>query len=75
MSTLKRWLSQQDLVRYLFAGMSPLRDIVNVKAKELGCSSSNIVYPKMHVYLPGNGMICRREDIRATVKELDPKDV
>ena len=63
------------MVRHLFARMSPLKNIVNVIAKELGCSSSNIVYRKMHIYLPGNGIICRREDIRATVKELDSKDV
>ena len=54
---------------------SPQRDIVNAIAEELGGSGSNIGYRKMHRYLQAKEMICRREDVRVIVKELDPDDV
>ena len=76
LSTLKRWLRQENLVRRPLAGRrSPQRDIVNAIAKELGSSGSNIGYRKMHRYLPTKAMICRCEDVRVTVKELDPEGV
>ena len=64
------------MVRRPLAGRrSPQRDIVNAIAKELGSSGSNIGYRKMHRYLPTKAMICRCEDVRVTVKELDPEGV
>ena len=52
LSTLKRWLRQENLVRHPLAGRrSPQKDIVNAIAEELGGSGSNIGYQKMHWYL------------------------
>ena len=73
LSTLKRWLRQENLVRR--PRRSPQRDIVNAIPEELVGSGSNIGYRKMHRYLQAKGTICRREDVRVTVKELDPEGV
>ena len=49
LSTLKRGLSQENLVRRPFAGRrSSKRDIVNAIAEEHGDSGSNIGYQHMH---------------------------
>ena len=76
LSTLKRWLRQENLVRRPLAGRrSPQRHIVNAIAEELGGSGFNRGYRKMHRYLQAKRMICRRENVRVTVKELDPGGV
>ena len=76
LSTLKRWLRQENFVRRPLAGRrSPQRDTVNVIAEELGGGGSNIGYRKMHRYFQAKGMIFPREDVRATVKELDAEGV
>ena len=48
---------------------------MNAIAEALGGSGSNIGYRKMRRYLQAKGMICRREDARATVKVLDSEVV
>ena len=63
LSTLKRWLRQENLVRHQTAGRRNLqRNIVNSVAEELGGSGSNIIYRKMHKYLQAIGMVCHRKD-------------
>ena len=71
LSNLKRWLPQENLQER----RSPQRDIVNAIAEELGGSGSNIGYRKMHRYHQTKGMICYQEDLRVTVKDLDPEAI
>ena len=61
--------------------MAPKRPIQKYRcsqhdiADELSGSGSSIGYRRMHRYLLDRGLICRREDVRKLMQQLDPEGV
>ena len=76
LSTLKRWLREKGMRK------CPLEIIRNDTSvifeavrDEVSGSGADIGYRRIHKALKSKGYICRRDDVRQIVKQLDPDSV
>ena len=76
LSTLKRWFREKGIRRRPIAEIrSDQNDVRQAVQEELSGSGSGIGYRRMHRTLRSKGLLCRRDDVRKIVKELDPEGV
>ena len=76
LSTLKRWLRKKGMrKRPLEAMRSDTSDIFEAVSDELSGSGADIGYRRIHKALKLKGYICRRDDVRQIVKQLDSDSV
>ena len=76
LSTLKRWIKRKGLRRRPLACIrSSMSVIADAVQEELDGSGANFGYRRMHRALLSKGTICRRNDVRLSLKQLDPDGV
>ena len=76
LSTLKRWLRKKGVrKRPLEATRNNMSHIFEAVRNELSGSGADIGYRRIHKALKSKGYSCRRDDVRQTVKQLDPDSV
>ena len=76
LSTLKRWIRRKGIKRRPLLGIrSSQTNITSSVQEELNGSGANFGYRRMHRSLLSKGIICRREDVRMAIKQLDPQGV
>ena len=75
LSTLKRWLKDNNLKRPLSAARSPNEEIRQAVQEELSGSGSRVGYRRVHRALVRKGLGVRKHYVRLLVKELDPEGV
>ena len=76
LSTLKRRLKALGLRKRATAGVrSSIDDVRDAVQDKLVGSGSRIGYRRIHKSLTTGGLIVRFEDVRKTLKELDPRGV
>ena len=72
LSTLKRWLREKGMTkRPLEAIQDDTPDIFEAIGDELSGSGADIGYRRIHTVLNSKGYICRMDDVRQIVKQLD----
>lgn len=76
LSTLKRYLKKHGLrKRALQVNRSNLRDVRDAIQEELNGSGRNLGYRRIHKALLSKGFICRRDDVRSIILQLDREGV
>ena len=76
LSSLKRWLREKEMKRSpLEAIRNDTSDIFEAVRDELSGSGADIGYRRIDKALKSKGYICRRDDVRQIVKQLDPDRV
>ena len=76
LSTLKRWLRKRGMRRRPIDEIRSLQtDVIQAVQEELSGSGSGIGYRRIHRSLINKGILCRREDVRKIIKDLDPEGV
>ena len=74
--TLKRWVRKKGMrKRSLEAIRNDASDISEALRDELSESGADIGYRRTYKALKSKGYICRRDDVRQIVKQLDPDSV
>ena len=75
-STLKKWRKEKGMrKRPLEAIRNGTSDIFEAVRDELSGSGADIGYRRIHKALESKGYICRRDDVRQIVKQLNPDSV
>ena len=73
---LKKWLREKGMrKRPLEAIRNDTSDIFEAFRDELSGSGAEIGYRRIHKELKSKGYICRRDDVRQIVKQLNPDSV
>ena len=76
LSTLKRWLRKRGLKRRaLLNSRCSYISVFNAVQTELYGSASDVGYRRMHKIMLNKGYICRRDDVRKILLQLDPDGV
>ena len=76
LSTLKRWIREKGMrKRPLEAIRNDTSDLFEAVRNELSGCGADIGYRRIHKTLKSKGYICRRDDVRQIVKQLDPDSV
>ena len=76
LSTLKRWLKDNNLKRRPLAAVrSSNEEIRQAVQEKLNGSGSRVRYCIVHRALVRKGLVVRKDDVRLVVKELDPEVV
>ena len=74
LSTLKRWIKRKRIRRRPLPGVQSSLSVTAIQ-EELNVSGANFGYRRMHRALLSKGIICRRNDVRISMKQLDPDGV
>ena len=76
LSTLKRWIREKGMrKRPLEAIRNDTSDLFEAVRNEPSGCGADIGYRRIHKTLKSKGYICRRDDVRQIVKQLDPDSV
>ena len=76
LSTIKRWLRENGIKRRPLSTLrSSNADVLKAIQDELCGSASDVGYRRMHKILLSKGLICRRDDVRKMILQLDPEGV
>ena len=74
LSTLKRWLKDNNLKRRPLAAVrSSNEEIRQAVEEELNGSGSRVGYRRVHRALVRKGLVVRKHDVRLLVKQQDPE--
>lgn len=76
LSTLKRYFRSEDMKKRPLVNVRSSVQMITDKIKEeLASSGALLGYRRMHKSLTSKGIVCRREDVRRILKDLDPEGV
>jgi len=76
LSTLKRFLKSNGIFRRPLENRRDTRDAIRQAiTEEINGTGSTMGYRRMHKALLNRGLICRREDIRKEMRNIDPDGV
>ena len=76
LSSLKRWFKKKGMIRRPLEEVRNDREIItNAVKEEISESGADVGYRRIHRALKSQGFICRRDDVRQIIKQLNPEVV